>query len=222
MPRTSPPSVTRDSIPACAFREESIIEATAPAPLGSRRSECRATLPAAFEALGPLADDVGKSGVLRLHMAPRYGRTAIVDPLTAGIAVVTLVLLWRTKINNAWYIAAGDFRRPGIKDLVIGNGFFATLSFLPGNGDGTFGSSRTIFSDPEQDSVTAVAVGDFNQDGALDIVVVTGMTFDHRAALDVGMASPEMRAAGRNLREIAPDMLTLVALGDDDDEAAAA
>src|SRR4029434_9477159 len=48
--------------------------------------------------------------------------------------------------KDAWYIAAGDFRRPGIKDLVIANGFFATLSFLPGNGDGTFGSSRTIFS----------------------------------------------------------------------------
>jgi chromate transporter len=24
-----------------------------------------------------------------------------------AIAVVTLVLLWRTKINNAWYIAGG-------------------------------------------------------------------------------------------------------------------
>ena len=45
-----------------------------------------------------------------------------------------------------------------------------------------------------------------------DIVVVTRMTFDDRASLDAGMASQEMRAAGRNLREIAPDMLTLVAL----------
>ena len=45
-----------------------------------------------------------------------------------------------------------------------------------------------------------------------DIVVVTRMEFDDRAALDVGMASDEMRVAGRNLREIAPGMLTLVAL----------
>ena len=37
-----------------------------------------------------------------------------------------------------------------------------------------------------------------------DIVVVTRMTFDDRAALDAGMASDEMRVAGRNLREIAP------------------
>ena len=48
-----------------------------------------------------------------------------------------------------------------------------------------------------------------------DVVVVTRMTFDDQASLDAGMASPEMRAAGRNLREIAPDMLTLVALGAD-------
>ena len=45
-----------------------------------------------------------------------------------------------------------------------------------------------------------------------DIVLVTRMEFDDRAALDAGMASAEMRAAGRNLREIAPGMLTLVAL----------
>ena len=45
-----------------------------------------------------------------------------------------------------------------------------------------------------------------------DIVLTTRMEFDDRAALDAGMASDEMRAAGRNLREIAPGMLTLVAL----------
>jgi chromate transporter len=37
----------------------------------------------------------------------QLGRTAIVDPLTAVIAVVTLVLLWKTKLNNAWFIAGG-------------------------------------------------------------------------------------------------------------------
>jgi uncharacterized protein (TIGR02118 family) len=47
-----------------------------------------------------------------------------------------------------------------------------------------------------------------------DIVVVTRMTFDDRAALEAGMASDEMRVAGRNLREIAPGILTLLALDD--------
>lgn len=48
-----------------------------------------------------------------------------------------------------------------------------------------------------------------------DIVVVTRMEFDDRAALDAGMASEEMRVAGRNLREIAPGLLTLVALDEE-------
>jgi uncharacterized protein (TIGR02118 family) len=48
-----------------------------------------------------------------------------------------------------------------------------------------------------------------------DVIVVTRMEFDDRAALDVGMASDEMRVAGRNLREIAPGMLTLVALDEE-------
>ena len=48
-----------------------------------------------------------------------------------------------------------------------------------------------------------------------DIVVVTRMEFDDREALEAGMASDEMRVAGRNLREIAPDMLTLVSLDEE-------
>ncbi|MCG5219176.1 chromate efflux transporter [Streptosporangium sp. KLBMP 9127] len=37
----------------------------------------------------------------------QLGRSAIIDPLTAAIALVTLALLWKTKLNNAWYIAGG-------------------------------------------------------------------------------------------------------------------
>jgi len=37
------------------------------------------SLPAAFEAWGPLTEQVGKSGVLRLTLAPRRGRTVIAD-----------------------------------------------------------------------------------------------------------------------------------------------
>lgn len=49
-----------------------------------------------------------------------------------------------------------------------------------------------------------------------DIVLVCRMSFDDQAALDAGMASSEMRDAARNLREIAPGLLTLVALRDPD------
>jgi uncharacterized protein (TIGR02118 family) len=50
-----------------------------------------------------------------------------------------------------------------------------------------------------------------------DLVLVTTMTFDDRAALDAGLASDAMRAAGRNLREIAPGLATLLVLEDADD-----
>ncbi|HEV8488253.1 MAG TPA: EthD family reductase [Candidatus Limnocylindrales bacterium] len=48
-----------------------------------------------------------------------------------------------------------------------------------------------------------------------DLVVVTAMDFDDRAALDAGLASDAMRQAGRNLREIAPGLVTLLVTEDD-------
>ncbi|MDL2336071.1 MAG: EthD family reductase [Chloroflexota bacterium] len=48
-----------------------------------------------------------------------------------------------------------------------------------------------------------------------DLVIVTRMEFDDSEALQVGMASDEMKVAGRNLRDIAPGLLTLVALDED-------
>ena len=45
-----------------------------------------------------------------------------------------------------------------------------------------------------------------------DLALITAMTFDDRAALDAGLASDAMRAAGRNLREIAPGLSSLLVL----------
>ena len=47
-----------------------------------------------------------------------------------------------------------------------------------------------------------------------DLVVITAMDFDDRAALDAGLASDAMRQAGRNLREIAPGLATLLVVED--------
>lgn len=54
-----------------------------------------------------------------------------------------------------------------------------------------------------------------------DLAVITTMEFDDRASLDAGLASDAMRAAGRNLREIAPGLATLLVLEDASDLAAA-
>lgn len=48
-----------------------------------------------------------------------------------------------------------------------------------------------------------------------DLVLITAMEFDDRAALDLGLASDAMRQAGRNLREIAPGLATMLVLEDD-------
>jgi len=47
-----------------------------------------------------------------------------------------------------------------------------------------------------------------------DLVLVTTMEFDDRAALDAGLRSDAMRAAGRSLREIAPGLATVLVLED--------
>ena len=50
--------------------------------------------------------------------------------------------------------------------------------------------------------------------GETDLVIVTAMDFDDRASLDAGLASDPMRAAGRNLREIAPGLATFLVVED--------
>lgn len=50
--------------------------------------------------------------------------------------------------------------------------------------------------------------------GETDLILVTSMRFDDRAALDAGLRSDAMRTAGRNLREIAPGSATLLVLED--------
>jgi uncharacterized protein (TIGR02118 family) len=53
--------------------------------------------------------------------------------------------------------------------------------------------------------------------GETDLCMIATMQFDDRAALDAGLASDAMRAAARNLREIAPGLATLLVLEDADD-----
>ncbi len=48
--------------------------------------------------------------------------------------------------------------------------------------------------------------------GETDLVLMTAMEFDDRAALDAGLASDAMRQAGRNLREIAPGIASFLVL----------
>ena len=55
-----------------------------------------------------------------------------------------------------------------------------------------------------------------------DLALVAAMDFDDRAAMDDGLRSDPMRAAGRILREIAPGLATFLVLEDSPELTAAA
>jgi Bacterial Ig-like domain (group 3)/FG-GAP-like repeat len=80
-------------------------------------------------------------------------------------------------------VAAADFRGVGILDLAVTNYGGGTISLLPGNGDGTFG---TFVSYPGDAGARGVAVGDFNRDGRLDLAVGNQETHSVSALLQMG------------------------------------
>src|SRR5262249_27370948 len=66
-------------------------------------------------------------------------------------------------------VAVGDFNGDGKLDLAVANNDSDDISVLWGNGDGTFLDSGANFPSGSP-APSAIAVGDFNGDGKLDIV----------------------------------------------------
>ena len=91
--------------------------------------------------------------------------------------------------NNPTFLAAGDFNGDGKTDLVVsglgtllsgGNG---NLTILLGNGDGTFRSPIPLNAGLNP---SAIAQGDFNGDGKIDIAVLDFGTFSgNNGAVDI-------------------------------------
>src|SRR5262245_25934687 len=68
-------------------------------------------------------------------------------------------------------VAAGDFNRDGLTDLALttaGNGTNPAVEVLLGQGDGSFQTNHLIL--PVGQSPLSVAAGDFDHNGALDLV----------------------------------------------------
>jgi hypothetical protein len=73
-------------------------------------------------------------------------------------------------------VVAGDFNRDGKIDLIVASR--ASLSLLPGNGDGTFGTAQTITSFSSDEFVASLVAADFNADGKLDLAMALGFGTD--------------------------------------------
>jgi phospholipase C len=73
---------------------------------------------------------------------------------------------------NPTQLATGDFNGDGKLDMAVVNGSNHTIQILLGNGDGTFTTGAAFVVGSSVTSVpTSIAVGDFNEDGKLDLLV---------------------------------------------------
>jgi hypothetical protein len=86
--------------------------------------------------------------------------------------------------TNPSGVAAGDFDRDGKLDLAVANSGSDNVTILFGDGDGTFdGTSPSTVSVGTAPS--AIAVGDFNRDGRLDLAVTNAGT-DNNVSILLG------------------------------------
>jgi hypothetical protein len=68
-------------------------------------------------------------------------------------------------------VVVGDFNNDGIADLAVSNPTAGTVSILLGSGHNTFTLSATLTPLAGNTEPTSIAVGDFNNDGNLDLAV---------------------------------------------------
>lgn len=111
--------------------------------------------------------DFNSDGIPDLIYAGDYGIGAMI-----GKGDGTFTSSFTSSPTAGWEVATGDFDRDGKQDIVAIYGYppdqSGVLSFFAGKGDGTF---QTPIATPVPPGPDALATGDFNGDGKLDLAI---------------------------------------------------
>lgn len=121
-----------------------------------------------------LQSDVAVAGTAEVSVK-NPGSAAISNVVFfSTIKAVSTVSLTRNDIAcgaNPQAVAVADFNGDGIQDLAVLNGNGNSVSIFTGNGSGTFNTPTTSYP-VAPGFPDAVVVGDFNNDGKLDLAVL--------------------------------------------------
>ncbi|CAF4840218.1 unnamed protein product, partial [Rotaria sp. Silwood1] len=73
------------------------------------------------------------------------------------------------------WVAVGDFNNDNVQDIVVANFYGHSIGILLGYGNGSF-THATVFSTGNSSGPCSIAIGDFNKDNRMDIVVANRNT----------------------------------------------
>jgi hypothetical protein len=107
-------------------------------------------------------------------------------------------------------VAVGDFNRDGKLDVIVCTDVIGSARYievLPGNGDGTFNSAVLTLA-PYDEAPLAVAAGQFDSDGTLDVAVTEQFGSDDRVAILLGNSDGTFSAIG--YYEVGPDPFSVL------------
>jgi hypothetical protein len=121
---------------------------------------------------------------------PAGGTVTLTDPAWTDVApqAVSYTSTNLSLVSGAFptSVAAGDFNKDGNLDLAVAQGNLNDAWVFWGNGSGGFPTASSLTLSTGASFPAAVATGDFNKDGNLDLAVVNGGSNDVSVLLNDG------------------------------------